>query len=190
MVKHHRRFDRSTVTGSIPSKKSMRHMVHYRGLLQRAYIYLLEYSKNVLWYQEQPFAIEYQRANQTMQYTPDFRVILKDQPPLLITCAHDASAPKPATLAQWSAAQLWCNQHGYTFTLITWEVLRPHRVLLANLELLAVHSFLQIPPQTYDYTQKIILSFGGPFRIPELLQQVPLIPPLLMAIRSMKWYPL
>lgn len=175
MSTHSFRSKRATIRGCIPSKKSACRMVPYAGLLKRAYVYLLEHDPSVLSYEAQPFSLSYQVGNRIAQYTPDFRVIWKQERPRLVSCAYQACISERSSLAQWTAAQLWCAQHEHDFALVTEETLRPHNALLTNLEMLAVHSFSPVPPQTYDYVIKVISSIEGPFSPTELVQRTPLL---------------
>ena len=168
---------RTAITGSIPSQKPTRHMVHYRGLLQRAYIYLLEYDSLVQSYETRPFSLAYRSHHRLAHYTPDFRVFWKHQRPRLVACLSQAAANRPATAASLTAAQLWCQQADYDFAIVTEAILAPHRVLLSNLELLAVHAFTPIPAQTRDYLLKIIAQREGPFSSVELVEHTPLLDP-------------
>jgi hypothetical protein len=152
-------------------------MVHYHGLLQRAYVYLLEYDDQVQSYEERPFSISYRISNQISHYTPDFRVIWKHQRPRLITCRASAGAFAPTFLPCLTATQLWCQQHQYDFALITEVTLRSQTVLLSNLEMLAVHSFSSIPTPTREYLLSTIIAIGGPFSPKELVQRTPLLHP-------------
>lgn len=175
MTTQHTIKSHTAIRGSIPSQKSTHHMVTYQGLLKRAYIYLLEHDPSVLSYEPHPFSLSYQVENRITQYTPDFRVIWKHKRPRLVSCAYQARITECSSIAQWTAAQLWCDRHSHDFALITEETLRPHNTLLANLEILAVHSFSPIPPQTYDYVLNVISSIEGPFSPTELVQRTPLL---------------
>ena len=177
MPTHRSILSRTAIRGSIPSKKPTHHMVHYQGLLQRAYVYLLEYDDQVQSYEERPFSISYRISNQISHYTPDFRVIWKHQRPRLITCRTSAATNAPTFLPCLTATQLWCQQHQHDFALITEVTLRSQTVLLSNLEMLAVHSFSSIPLQTREYLLNTIISIGGPFSPKELVQRTPLLHP-------------
>ncbi len=168
---------RTVITGSVPSKKSTDHMVHYRGVLKRAYVYLLEYDDHVQSYEEQPFSISYRAGNRLSRYTPDFQVIWKHQRPRLVACMPKVVVNHPASSTCLTAAQLWCQEHHHDFALVTEATLRSHSVLVSNLELLAVHSFSPIPPQTHEYLLNMIIAIGGPFSPLELVQQTPLLHP-------------
>lgn len=179
MPTHHSFKSRTAIVGSIPSSKSSLHMVHYRGLLQRAYVYLLEYDDHVSSYEERPFSISYRvSSNQIRQYTPDFRVFWKDQRPRLVACMTSAAANARPSPPHLTAAQLWCQAHHHDLAVITEVLLQSHSTLLSNLELLAVHAFSPIPPQTYEYLLNTIVSIGGPFSPEELVQRTPLLHPL------------
>jgi hypothetical protein len=174
-----RSFHNSTaIRGSIPSQKSTPHLIHYRGLLQRAYVYLLEYDPLVQVYETQPLSISYSSGNRVARYTPDFRIIWTHQRPRLVACMPETTATQRASLMGLTAAQLWCHQHDHDFALITDTTLRPHRMLLSNLEMLAVHAFSAMPPHMYDYLLKTIISIEGPFSPLELVQHTPLLHPI------------
>lgn len=186
MVARRTYLSRTAIRGSIPSQKSSRHMVHYHGLLQRAYVYLLEYDNHVQSYEQQPLSLSYASGKQVAQYTPDFRVIWKHQRPRLVACLPTTTVHKPASIAGLTAAQLWCQQHAHDFALVTEATLRAQSVLLANLEMLAIHAFAPLPPQTYDYILKTIIAIGGPFSLLEFVQQTPLLDPL--STKSSLWH--
>lgn len=175
----HRAFQhRTAIRGTIPSKKSTLHMVHYRGLLQRAYVYLLEYDEQVQAYEQQPLSISYRCGHQIAQFLPDFRVFWTHQRPRLVACMREAVAHTQASRLSFAAAQCWCQQHQHDFALVTQATLQSQAVLLSNLEMLAVHAFPSIPAPTYDYLLTCIISLGeGPFSPFELVQHTPLLHP-------------
>jgi hypothetical protein len=177
MTTHHATKSRTAIRGSIPSQKSTHHMVEYQGLVKRAYIYLLEYDPSVQSYEVQPFSIRYSSGSLLSTYTPDFRVQWTHQRPRLITCTSQTLALTPPSMLRMSAAQQWCQQHQHDFALITEATLEPHTVLLANLQLLAMHSFAPIPAHAYDYVLKIIDSIDGPFSPNEFIQYTPRLHP-------------
>lgn len=60
-------------TGYFPSKKNGRGIA-YESLLERDYMYLLEYDDDVISYLEQPITLEYVYLNRKRSYTPDIKV--------------------------------------------------------------------------------------------------------------------
>jgi hypothetical protein len=177
MTTQHAMKSRTAIRGSIPSQKSTRHMVEYQGLVKRAYIYLLEYDPSVQSYEIQPFSLRYSSGTLLSTYTPDFRVQWTHQRPRLITCTSQALTLTPSSQLRMSAVQQWCQQHQHDFALITEGILEPHAVLLANLQLLAVHAFVPIPAHIYDYMQTIFASIDGPFSPNAFIQYAPRLHP-------------
>ena len=59
------------IVGRFPSLK-MGRMIAFESLLERDFIYLLDYDVRVEWFEEQPLTIEYQHDGQALHYTPDF----------------------------------------------------------------------------------------------------------------------
>jgi hypothetical protein len=60
--------------GRLPSLKVDR-MVSFESLLERDFIYWLEFEPTVSWFSEQPLTLSYQHGQRTLHYTPDFHVI-------------------------------------------------------------------------------------------------------------------
>lgn len=168
---------RTAIRGSIPSQKPTRHMIEYQGLIKRAYIYLLEYDSSVQSYEIQPFSLQYSSGTRIATYIPDFSVQWIHQRPRLISCTSQDRALTSSWREHMSAAQQWCQLHEYDFALITEDTLASHTILLANLQLLAIHAFVPIPAHTYDYLLKIIASIDGPFSPNEFIQHAPQIHP-------------
>jgi hypothetical protein len=90
----------------------------------------------------------------------------------------EASVTAHRSLPSLTAAQLWCQDHHHDFAVVTEASLSSQSALLSNLELLAVHAFAPIPPQTYEYLLNTIISIGGPFSPLELVQRSPLLHPI------------
>lgn len=179
MTTHHTPKGRTGIRGSIPSTKNTLHMVKYCGFVNRAYAYLLEYDPQVLSYEMQPFSLFYRSGTDKhpSTYTPDFKVIWAHQRPRLVTCTTQALAQTPQSIAQAGAARQWCQHHHHDFALITEVTLEPHTVLLANLQMLAVHAFTPIPPHISDYLLTIIASLDGPFSPNQFIQYTPQLHP-------------
>jgi hypothetical protein len=58
------------IIGKFPSIK-MRRMIAFESLLERDFIYLLDYDKDVEWFEEQPLTIEYQHEGKRRHCIPD-----------------------------------------------------------------------------------------------------------------------
>jgi hypothetical protein len=57
--------------GKFPSLKLGR-MVGYQSLIERDFIYLLDFDATVTTYAEQPFSLHYKDGSKQRRYTPDF----------------------------------------------------------------------------------------------------------------------
>jgi len=64
--------------GFFPSIKNGR-PVAFESHIERDFLYLLEYDRNVVNYYEQPFTINYKQNDRQRRYTPDFLVIRSDK---------------------------------------------------------------------------------------------------------------
>jgi hypothetical protein len=177
MMRSHIRANSTTIRGSIPSHKTTSHMVQYQGLLKRAYVYLLEYDSSVQSYEIQPFSLSYRLGSHLSTYSPDFRVQWAHQRPRLITCTSQSVAQTSSCIAHMSATRQWCQHHQHDFALVTETTLAPHTILLANLQLLAVHALTPIPTHIYDYLLTIINFIHGPFSPNEFIQYAPRLHP-------------
>ena len=62
------------VIGRFPSLK-MQRMIAFESLLERDFIYLLDYDAAVTWFEEQPLTIEYEHEGKLLHYTPDFHLV-------------------------------------------------------------------------------------------------------------------
>ena len=63
--------------GRFPSLK-MQRMIAFESLLERDFIYLLDYDAAVTWFEEQPLTIEYQHEGKLRHYTPDFHLVERE----------------------------------------------------------------------------------------------------------------
>jgi len=62
------------VIGHFPSLK-MQRMIAFESLIERDYLYLLDYELDIEWFAEQPLTIEYRHNGKTLHYTPDFHIV-------------------------------------------------------------------------------------------------------------------
>jgi hypothetical protein len=113
---------RKNVIGKFPSLK-MQRMVSFESTLELDYIHLLEYEREVSWFEEQPLTIEYEFEGESHHYTPDFHVIRLGQD-WLIECKPDKFVDTGENQRKFSAAESWCEDRGWFFKVVTDEELR------------------------------------------------------------------
>ena len=93
------------IIGRFPSLKLGR-MVAFESLIERDFIYLLDFESDVTWFAEQPLTIPYQHKGKTRSYTPDFHVI-RDNQNILVECKPQKFISKDDNQRKFAAAQVW-----------------------------------------------------------------------------------
>ncbi len=173
---------------AVPTQKSERKvpMVHCEGWIERDYSYLLGYDPMVVSYEEQPCTISYIFDKKKRSYTPDFAVYWRHQQPSLVECKPVSKLNDPENLQKWTAARLWCQQHHYTFMLVTDVALRERGSLLSNIKLLAGHGHQRIMPQAKDYLLRTIQAESRALSVAELVERSPQLKP--NVVRSCVWH--
>jgi hypothetical protein len=105
------------IVGKFPSIK-MRRMIAFESLLERDFIYLLDYDTDVEWFEEQPLTIEYQYQGKTLHYTPDFR-LLESERHVLVECKPECFIDTDDNRRKFAVARGWCGEHGWEFRIVT-----------------------------------------------------------------------
>jgi hypothetical protein len=72
------------VTGYFKSKKCKKQKAFFRSSLELRTHYLLHHDDDVIWYENEPFAIPYESAKGIRHYIPDFFVVRKSKRPDLL----------------------------------------------------------------------------------------------------------
>jgi hypothetical protein len=122
------------VIGRFPSAK-MGRMVAFESLLERDFIYLLEYDRSVEWFEEQPLSIEYVQEGKRLQYTPDFH-LLEHKQHVLVECKPTRFVETEENHRKFAAARVWCGECGWEFRIMTDQQIRSG-FRLQNVKLLA-----------------------------------------------------
>jgi len=105
------------IIGKFPSIK-MRRMIAFESLLERDFIYLLDYEADVEWFEEQPLTIEYQCGGQIRHYTPDFHLLERGEH-VLIECKPECFTDKDENRHKFAVAREWCLEHRWLFRVVT-----------------------------------------------------------------------
>ncbi|MCW3491342.1 TnsA endonuclease N-terminal domain-containing protein [Dethiobacter alkaliphilus] len=127
--------------GFFPSMKVGR-SIAFESLLERDFIYLLEFDQNVITFCEQPLTIRYYENNREKSYIPDFAVqrlesieIIEVKPKDKL---HDEKIQKKLT-----AGHQYCNTAGYEYLIVTEDNINP--VILNNIKALFGYSQIKVP---------------------------------------------
>jgi len=122
------------VVGRFPSAK-MGRMIAFESLLERDFIYLLEYDRSVEWFEEQPLSIEYVQEGKRLQYTPDFH-LLEHRQHVLVECKPTRFVETEENRRKFAAARVWCGEYDWEFRIMTDQQIRGG-FRLQNVKLLA-----------------------------------------------------
>jgi hypothetical protein len=131
--------------GKFPSLKLGR-MVGYQSLIERDFIYLLDFDATVTTYAEQPFSLHYKDGSKQRRYTPDFSFTRHGQT-YLVECKHHEFMQPEENRLKWAAAQQWCDERGAIFVVVTEAAIRAgHR--LENVKLLTDYARYAVDEST------------------------------------------
>lgn len=179
--------------GKFPSLKLNR-MVGYQSLIERDFIYLLDYDPAVSTYCEQPLAIGYTTDGKRRRYTPDFSLTYNQQQ-FLVECKHHQYMQLAENIPKWRAASDWCSAHHTTFYVITEQMMR-RGYYLANVKRLIQAARYTVTPDI-KITVQSLLQANSALSIGELTtllhpqsQTTTLTAILHLAYHQFLWIPL
>jgi hypothetical protein len=132
-------------------------MIAFESLLERDFIYLLDYDAAVTWFEEQPLTIEYEHEGKLRHYTPDFHLV-EDGQQVLVECKPDHFVNTTDNQRKFAVAQAWCQACDWQFRIVTdAEVRAGYR--LPNIKLLTAYARQRLDPglrcQLYAFLQSI-----------------------------------
>jgi hypothetical protein len=155
--------------GRFPSTK-MGRMIAFESLLERDFIYLLDYDPTVDWFEEQPLSIEYQQEEQLLHYTPDFH-LLEDDRHVLVECKPERFVDTDENRRKLAVGQAWCEKQGWEFRLVTdQQVRRGNR--LQNIKLLSQYARQKVDSAVRNWIQTFLLATQTPVSLHELVQAI------------------
>lgn len=157
------------IIGRFPSLKLGR-MVSFESLIERDFIYWLEFEPTVSWFREQPLTISYQYGQKTLNYTPDFHVIKNDHN-ILVECKPQSVVATANNQRKFAAAQMWCTEHGWRFQVITDAHLQGG-CRLQNIKQLIQFARYPIAPDLKDRIQAFLNHHAPPVTMAELMQHI------------------
>lgn len=147
--------------GYFPSKKNQK-SIAYESLLEKDYMYLLEYDKDVLSFTEQPLTIEYNCFDKRRTYTPDLKVSRNNKTQIievkpytkLIEILNDDKKKE-----KFIAAYHYCSQNNFEFKIVTDRDIH-NGLILKNIKYLFRYSNIEVP-SSEKLKIKNELSFGA-----------------------------
>lgn len=180
--------------GKFPSIKLNR-MVGYESLIERDFIYLLDFDPAVTTYQEQPITIHYRDGNKRRRYTPDFHFVRGSQA-YLIECKHHQYMQTEENKLKWDAARRWCDNQGAAFWVVTEAMIRAG-YRLENVKLLTDHARYTVDVHTEAKASQILMAANKALTVADLMTalspeqpQAAIVPILYLAYHHQLYIPL
>ena len=133
--------------GRFPSTK-MGRMIAFESLLERDFIYLLDYDPAVEWFEEQPLSIEYVHETKLLHYTPDFHLLERGRH-VLVECKPERFVETEENLRKFAVAQAWCEETRWEFRVVTDQQVR-NGYRLQNVKLLAQYARQKVDVITHQ----------------------------------------
>jgi hypothetical protein len=120
-------------------------MVAFESLIERDYLYFLDYDADVTWFEEQPLTIEYPYEGDLLHYTPDFHAVAGGRH-ILVECKPLVFVTRDENQRKFKAARSWCDDQGWVFRIVTDDELRTGSQL-ENVKLLTRYARYTVEPQ-------------------------------------------
>jgi hypothetical protein len=130
--------------GKFASVKTGR-VAWYESLLERDFMYLMDYDRDVSYWHEQPLRIRFSHGGKVHRYTPDLEVHRGGKKQLIeVKPRHQVDSGKWDVL--FRAASSICEEEGYQFLVVTDEIIRM-QPRLENIKLLWKYARTPVLPQ-------------------------------------------
>jgi hypothetical protein len=157
------------IIGRFPSLKLER-MVDFESLIERDFIYMLDFDSDVVSFTEQPLTIEYEHEGKVLRYTPDFHVIRHGKSSL-VECKPEKVVDSTRNQRKFAAGQAWCATQGWTFEVITDAQLRSG-YRLSNVRFLTQFARYPISPIVKDRIRLCLSAVPTPTTVADLMMRV------------------
>ena len=154
------------IIGHFPSLKLGR-MVEFESLIERDFVFLLDFEPDVAFFVEQPLTIEYEQDGRRRHYTPDFHVVWKRQN-ILVECKPEQLIHLPLNQAKSEVAREWCTARGWRFQLVTDNQLRSG-YRLENVKFLTQFARYQIEPALKRRIHAFLAATARPVTVGEIM---------------------
>ena len=158
-----------SVIGRFPSIK-MGRMIAFESLLERDFIYLLDYEADVEQFEEQPLTIEYLHDDQTLHYTPDFQVVEAGNP-VLIECKPTRFIDTADNQQKFAVARDWCAARGWEFRVVTDQQIRAG-YRLSNVKRLTQYARQPLDPILREQITRVVYESSAALTLQEIVQAI------------------
>ncbi len=116
-------------TGYYRSKKCKKEKAYFRSSLELKMHYILDSDENVLWYENEPFAIKYEKEHGVFRnYIPDFFAVFKNEKPKLFEIKPSFRLREEQVKFKVEAAIEFCNKNNIDFVYIDEKYIDQHKI--------------------------------------------------------------
>jgi hypothetical protein len=137
--------------------------LEYESLLERDWMLLMDFDRDVEWICEQPLRLHYVKDEQTASHVPDL-MVWRSGTPELCDVKSEERLEDPGFLAQVEATGLACGEAGFRYRVLS----EPDPQLLVNVRWLA--GFRERPPDPDGERSRMLSVLAtGSLTIGELL---------------------
>jgi hypothetical protein len=125
------------VTGYYRSQKCKNPKAFFRSSLELMMHYLLDIDPKILWYENEPFAISYEKAPGVVRnYIPDFFAFRKGDKPLLLEIKPAFRMREAEVGYKVEAGKKFCEENGFEFVYVDEKFLKANSLSLDELRIL------------------------------------------------------
>lgn len=122
------------ITGYYKSNKCKKPRAFFRSSLELMMHYLLDTDDDVLWYENEPFAIQYEKAPGIIRnYIPDFFAFRKHDIPLLLEIKPAFRMRESEVVYKVAAGNKFCKENNFEFSYIDEKFLKNKSLSLEEL---------------------------------------------------------
>jgi hypothetical protein len=143
-------------------------MIAFESLIERDFIYLLDYEEDVEWFEEQPLTIEYEHEGKILHYTPDFHLIENGRD-VLVECKPTKFVTNEENRRKALAACNWCALQDWVYRVVTEKQIRKG-FRLQNVKLLTRFARQVVSPDVRMCIYALISNYQGQPSIESLVR--------------------
>ncbi|MCT4213448.1 Tn7 transposase TnsA N-terminal domain-containing protein [Elizabethkingia anophelis] len=127
---------KSSSLSGVVNINSVKQPIQFESSLERDFIFLLEFDKDIKQYLEQPLEIVYNdESGKQRKYTPDFIITYYDRPTEIVEIKYESTlnAMREELQMKFLAAKKYCEKNGFIFKVVTDKYIREEkRIELQN----------------------------------------------------------
>lgn len=96
-----------------------REMIHCESRLERYFVRLLDFDRNVVEVESQPVCITYSYKGKPRKYYPDFKVVNSDGRVRIIEVKPKSKTQHPNNVIKFIIGQMYCETKGWEYQIVT-----------------------------------------------------------------------